>query len=576
LDEISLYNIALSPSQITTIYDAGSTGKCVSGPVIVTQPTNQTVMVGDTPSFSVTVSSQKPANYSWFVNGTNIIWATNTTLVLTNAQLSDTGLYNLVASNRFGSATSSNAILQIIPYGAPITLINGQIPYSQTVSTVSNVQVMIVGGFPDGVVFYTLDGSTPTAGSPIYTGPIVVTNTATIQAMSLSSDFMQSADAIPVTVRFVPLYPLQVSVVGSGSISANPTNGLYPSNSVVMLTATAGQYWVFDHWQGDATGNSNPLSLAMNGPRNIQAVFVPTAYPLTLGTPGGGSVKANGQAIAPATFYPVGSVVTIAATASNGWSFLGWQGNADGIINPRDVTMNQTNNIQAIFGTAVGINAVGGGSVVLSQPNPLPFGTAITAAAIPNIGNYFVTWGGAAKGTNTPTLVVITNATPAVNALFTSLPVGKYTLSVVVYGHGTVMFSPQQSYYNSGDTVTLTAATTNAGFAFLGWSLGASGTNNPLVVSVTTNTVIQANFAGNPAGTLLIQQAGQDIQITVTNTYPNHWTVLQGTENLNAPTNASWTIIDTNVIGLGGTILLYTDTNAVSLYPQRFYRIYSY
>ena len=146
---------------------------------------------------------------------------------------------------------------------------------------------------------------------------------------------------------------------------------------MVTLTANAASHWAFDHWTGDATGSQNPLNVTMNGPRSVQAVFVQTAYPLTISTPGGGGVTANGQIISPATFYPTGSVVSIAATASNGWSFLGWQGNASGTNNPLSVTMNQTNNIKAVFGTVVATNSLGGG-IVLSQPNPIPFGTILT------------------------------------------------------------------------------------------------------------------------------------------------------------------------------------------------------
>jgi len=576
LDEISLYNVALTPSEIVAIYNAATTGKCPVGPTIYTQPTNQTVSVGGTATFSVTASGTRPLNYQWFQNGTNIDETTNGILVLTNIQLSDSGMYNVVVSNFYGSATSSNAVLQVIPYGAPIILVNGQIIYSHTVSGIASAQITIVGGFPGGVTFYTLDGSTPTASSPLYTGPITITNTATVQAMSLSSDFTQSAQAIPVTVQILPTYTLQTSVVGSGTVSVNPVNGPYASNSVVMLTATAAQYWAFDHWQGEATGTSNPLSVTMNSPLNIQAVFIATEYPLTVGTPGGGSVTANGQTNPPMTYYPVGSMVTVAATTNNGWNFMGWQGTADGTNNPLNITMNQANNIQAIFGTLVGINTVGGGSVILSRPNPIPFGTTITAAAVPSNGQYFVIWGGAANGTNSLVLITVTNPAPQVNALFTSLPAGKYTLSIVVYGGGTVNVTPERSYYNLGDTVTLTATTTNAGFTFYGWGQGATGTNNPLALLVTTNTIIQANFAGYPTGTLLIQQVGQDIRITITNIYPNHWSVLEGVENFGVGTNTSWTIISTNTVGLGGTTVLYTDTNAVTLYPQRFYRIYSY
>jgi hypothetical protein len=576
LDEISLYNVALTSSQIAAIYNAGNVGKCQVGPTIYTQPSNQSVSAGDTATFSVAASGTKPLNYLWYQNGTNIDQTANGTLVLTNVQLSASGLYNVVVSNSYGAVASTNAMLQVIPYGAPIILVNGQIVYFQSVSEIGSAQIQFAGGFPDGIIFYTLDGSAPTAGSPIYTGPITLTNSATVQAMSMSSDFTQSSQAIPVNVQIVPTYALQTSVIGSGGVSVSPSGGLYPSNSVVMLAANPAQYWAFDHWLGGAIGSSNPLNVTMNGPLSIQAVFVPTAYPLTVSTPGGGSVTANGQIIAPATYYPAGSTVNVAAIGSNGWSFVGWQGTANGANNPINVLMDQTNNLQAIFGTTMGVNAVGGGSVVLSQPNPVPFGTTITASAVPNSGKYFVTWGGAVSGTNSPALIVVTNAAPSVNALFTALPAGKYALNVVVYGGGEVQVSPQQRYYNLGDAVTLTATATNSGIMFYGWAQDATGTNNPLTLFVATNTIIQAHFAGYPTGTLLIQQVGQDIQIAVTNIYPNHWSVLEGAENFGVGTNTAWVIISTNTVGIGGMTAPFTDTNAITLYPHRFYRIYSY
>ena len=314
----------------------------------------------------------------------------------------------------------------------------------------------------------------------------------------LSADFSQSLYSPTLSLVILPTYNLATTVEGNGAIGLNPPTGPYLSNTVVTLTAAASTNWMFDHWQGDLSGNQNPATLAMNGPRNVQAVFVPTAYPLTVSTPGGGSVTVNGQVIAPATYYPTGSVVTLSATASNGWSFVGWQGDASGTNNPLNLMINQPNNIQAIFGTAVGTNAVGGGSIVLSQPNPVSFGTLLAASAVPNAGNYFVTWSGAASGTNAPTTIAVTNANPTIGALFATLPGGKYSLAVVVMGNGSVAISPQKNYYNSGDTVTLSASTTNAGTSFYGWTGDASGTNTPLLVTMTGSKVIQANFGALP------------------------------------------------------------------------------
>jgi hypothetical protein len=94
--------------------------------------------------------------------------------------------------------------------------------------------------------------------------------------------------------------------------------------------------------------------------------------------------------------------------------------------------------------------------------------------------------------------MVVTNANPTINALFSTLPDGKYSLAVVVVGNGSVAISPQQSYYNPGDSVTLSASTTNAGASFYGWTGDALGTNTPIVVVMNTNKIVQANFAALP------------------------------------------------------------------------------
>ncbi len=218
----------------------------------------------------------------------------------------------------------------------------------------------------------------------------------------------------------------------------------------------------------------------------------------------------NGQAIAPATYYPTDSIVSITATASNGWSFLNWQGDAGGTNNPLNVMMNQTNNLQAVFGTVVGTNAIGGGGIVLNLANPVAYGTLLTASAVPNAGQFLKTWSGAVGGTNSPTTLQVTTPTPTVNALFTALPGGKDSLAVVVAGNGAVTVSPQQSYYNPGDVVTLHASTSDGITTFSGWTGGASGNNNPLAVTVNSNLVVQANFVGI---TLRISPQNQNINV---------------------------------------------------------------
>ena len=83
-------------------------------PVVTSQPTNVVVSVRSNAEFSVSVSGTGPFYYQWYRNQTNSIWgAMDSTLVFTNAQATDAGLYNVVVSTQFGQVISSNALLTV-------------------------------------------------------------------------------------------------------------------------------------------------------------------------------------------------------------------------------------------------------------------------------------------------------------------------------------------------------------------------------------------------------------------------------------------------------------------------------
>jgi hypothetical protein len=131
IDELSLYNRALSSSEIAAVYNAGSKGKCFTPvpPLITSQPTNQTVVIGGTATFSVQAVGTQLLTYLWNFDGTNILGATNTSLTLTNVQLASAGNYSVAVTNAYGSAISSNALLTVLTQ--PPTIIMQ--PSNQTV-----------------------------------------------------------------------------------------------------------------------------------------------------------------------------------------------------------------------------------------------------------------------------------------------------------------------------------------------------------------------------------------------------------------------------------------------------------
>jgi hypothetical protein len=107
-------------SSNATLTVVGSTSSNTA-PVITHQPTNQTVSVGGTASFSVTATGTAPLHYQWYGATTNPIpGAVNSTLILSNVQPSAAGAYFVIVTNQYGSATSLIAILSTTSGGSAV------------------------------------------------------------------------------------------------------------------------------------------------------------------------------------------------------------------------------------------------------------------------------------------------------------------------------------------------------------------------------------------------------------------------------------------------------------------------
>jgi len=117
LDEVTIYHRALSAAEIQLIYLVGSGGKCpiYNAPVVISQPTNQTLKAGSTAIFSASITGTQPIALQWYYNDQSnpLVGATNTIFNLPNVQLTNSGIYFLIATNFAGSAISSNALLTV-------------------------------------------------------------------------------------------------------------------------------------------------------------------------------------------------------------------------------------------------------------------------------------------------------------------------------------------------------------------------------------------------------------------------------------------------------------------------------
>ena len=113
LDEVSLYNRALSSNEIAAIYNAGAAGKCKSL-TITAEPQSQTVVAGSNVTFTVGAFGALPLGYQWQFNGAAIAQATNTSYSRTDVQPTEEGNYTVIVTNPTASVTSAVAVLTVL------------------------------------------------------------------------------------------------------------------------------------------------------------------------------------------------------------------------------------------------------------------------------------------------------------------------------------------------------------------------------------------------------------------------------------------------------------------------------
>ena len=139
------------------------------------------------------------------------------------------------------------------------------------------------------------------------------------------------------------------------------------------------------------------------------------------------------------------------------------------------------------------IHTNGAGIVNRNPTNSVyPQGAVVTLTAIASNGWMFVSWSGGATGSANP-LNVTMDTDKVITANFSLLPL--YTLTVVVSGEGSV--NPNGGTFQSNTVVSL-AATPASGWIFNGWSGDATGSVNPVSVTMNSNRTVTASFVQPP------------------------------------------------------------------------------
>jgi alpha-tubulin suppressor-like RCC1 family protein len=121
-------NVAQDVANVIQISTRGDRDLALFGtraPAVTVQPFDRALFKGSNTTFNAKAVGALPVSYQWQVNGTNIPGATSDALALTNLQTAQSGPYQLIVSNRFGSSSSRIAKLSVsIPLPQALDTVN--------------------------------------------------------------------------------------------------------------------------------------------------------------------------------------------------------------------------------------------------------------------------------------------------------------------------------------------------------------------------------------------------------------------------------------------------------------------
>ncbi len=218
------------------------------------------------------IGSSSGLSYQWQFDGTNIANATNSTLTLTNVQLTNDGVYTVTVSNIIGVTTSSNAVLTV-GYAPSIT---GQ-PQSQEVAQGTNVVFTVIAGGTVPLSYqWSFNGVAlaQATNSSLTLTNVQATNNGSYSVivsspfgLTLSSNAVLTVDLLPIVITQPQSQTVLVGTnvifsVTVASATLPPINSgtlqLWLKADTGVVTNSSGQV---SQWQ-DQSGNANHAAQA--------------------------------------------------------------------------------------------------------------------------------------------------------------------------------------------------------------------------------------------------------------------------------------------------------------------------
>ena len=141
-----------------------------------------------------------------------------------------------------------------------------------------------------------------------------------LQGTGLSQNLIMNGNKTVRAIFEKLRYEVVTNQASGGAISGG---GTFEYGSVANLQATPESGYSFIGWGDDASGESNPLSLLVDGNKTVTAFFELSTYNLTIPVSTGGTVSGGGS-------FQHGMVANLLAQPAEGYAFIRWLGDSNG------------------------------------------------------------------------------------------------------------------------------------------------------------------------------------------------------------------------------------------------------
>lgn len=166
--------------------------------------------------------------------------------------------------------------------------------FSPAAGTYSSAQnVTISDGTPGTIIYYTTNGTAPTTASAVYSGPVSVSATETLEAMAVASGYLNSTTTSGLyTINAVTPLNYPSGFTSTAGLALNGSATVVPSSSTLQLTSSAGTQSAGSAWYATPV-NTNTFTTdftfqMLNPVADGMTFTIQNQGPTALGANGGG------------------------------------------------------------------------------------------------------------------------------------------------------------------------------------------------------------------------------------------------------------------------------------------------